>query len=212
MEESYKVGIVYKIFYNNDPNIMYIGSTLQSLNKRWVYHQQDYNKYLVNEKKNASTIYPYFKQYDIKNFTIELIKEYKVCDKKHLFMYEQLNINKYNPVNRINPFNILAKEDKKIYAAKHYQENKENIHIYGQNRYINNKEYFENYTKENKEKIKEYKKDYYQKNKESETEKSKKYREKNKEKIRESKKNIVSIIRKKFKKKMQIIINKIKMK
>jgi hypothetical protein len=61
MTESYKVGIVYKIFYNNDPNILYIGSTFNSLNKRWTYHKQDYNKYLINENKNASTIYPYFK-------------------------------------------------------------------------------------------------------------------------------------------------------
>lgn len=178
MEESYKTGIVYQIFYNNDPSIKYIGSTLQTLNKRWTYHQQDYCKYLVNNKKIASTIYPYFKQYDIKNFTIEVIKQYKVCDKKQLIMYEQLNINKLNinklkPVNKINPFNILINEDKKIYAAEHYQENKEKIKIYSHERYKNNKEYFENYKKENGNKIKAYKKQHYQDNKEKIAEKSK---------------------------------------
>lgn len=173
MVDSYKVGIVYKIFYNNDPNIMYIGSTLQSLNKRWSYHQQDYYKYLINDKDNRSAIYPYFKQYDIKNFTIEEIKKYNVSDKSQLIMYEQLNINKFKPVNKINPFNILANEDRKNYLKKYKQENKEKIKIYCHERYKNNKEYFEKYASENKDRIKEYKKQLYQKNKEKVAEKAK---------------------------------------
>ena len=173
MTDSFKIGIVYKIFYNNDPSIMYIGSTLQSLKTRWSYHQQDYCKYLIDNRDNRSAIYPYFKQYDIENFTIEEIKKYNVADKVQLIMYEQLNINKFKPVNKNNPFNILANVDKKIYAAKHYQKNKEKIKIYCHNRYKNNKEYFEKYASENKDKIKEYKKQHYQKNKEKAAEKAK---------------------------------------
>lgn len=188
MTDSFKIGIVYQIFYNNDPNIKYIGSTMQSLNKRWTYHKQDYNKYLIDNKKNASTIYTYFKQYDIKNFTIEEIKKYNVVDKIQLIMYEQLNINKFKPVNKINPFNILASVDKKNYAAKYREENKEKLKIYGHDRYKNNKEYFENYKEENGDKIKEYKKKHYQENKEKLAEKQKIYREENKEKVKESKK------------------------
>ena len=163
---SYKTGIVYQIYYNNDPNIHYIGSSLNNIDKRWEHHRQDYNKYINSEKKPASTIYPYFKDLGIYNFTIIELYRYRVTDTKHLKMYEQLYINKLKPVNRINPFNILAGVDKKNYADKHYQEHKKEKSEYGKKRYANNKEYFENYAEENKEKIKEYKAQHYQKNKE----------------------------------------------
>lgn len=170
---SYKNGIVYQIYYNDDPSIHYIGSSLNDINKRWDYHRQDYNKYLNSEKKPASTIYPYFQELGIENFTIVELKKYKVTDVNHLKMYEQLHINKLKPVNRINPFNILADVDKKNYSRKHYQEHKQEKAEYGKKRYQENKEYFDNYVEENRDRIKEYKAQHYQKNKEKQLEKAK---------------------------------------
>ena len=166
----YKTGIVYQIYYNNDPNIHYIGSSLNNIDKCWEHHRQDYNKYINSEKKPASTIYPYFKDLGINNFTIVELKKCRVTDTKHLKMYEQLYINKLKPVNRIN---ILSGVDTKNRHAKYRTDNKEKISEYGKKRYANNKEYFENYTNENKEKIKEYKAQHYQKNKEKLEEKAK---------------------------------------
>jgi hypothetical protein len=63
--------------------------------------------------------------------------------------------NKYKPINRINPFNILADLDRKNYLKEYRNENKDKISEYSKQRYINNKEYFDNYIEENREKIKE---------------------------------------------------------
>ncbi len=111
--DSYQVGMIYQIYYINDPKINYIGSSFNDVSLRWKDHISDYNKYLKDDRKPASTIYPYFKKYNITNFEIKELKEYKVIDNNHLKMYEQLYINKYKPVNRINPFNILAGVDTK---------------------------------------------------------------------------------------------------
>ena len=173
MGEQYEIGIIYQIYYINDPKINYIGSSFNDINIRWKDHISDYNKYLKDDRKPASTIYPYFKEFDIKNFEIRELKEYKVTCNTHLKMYEQLYINKYKPVNRINPFNILANVDRKNYQKQHYINHKDKKSEYSKQRYINNKEYFDNYVEENKEKIKEYKAQHYQKNKEKVAEYSK---------------------------------------
>ena len=173
MEEYYKIGIIYQIYNINDPKIHYIGSSFNDISIRWQDHVSDYNKYLKDDRKPASTIYPYFKEFDIKNFEIRELSEYKVTCNAHLKMYEQLYINKYKPVNRINPFNILADVDRKNYLKKYRNENKDKISEYCKQRYINNKEYFDNYVENNREKIKEYKAQHYQKNKEKIAEHSK---------------------------------------
>ena len=188
MEEYYKIGIIYQIYNINDPKIHYIGSSFNDISIRWQDHVSDYNKYLKDDRKPASTIYPYFKEFDIKNFEIRELSEYKVTCNAHLKMYEQLYINKYKPVNRINPFNILANVDRKNYQKQHYINHKEEKSEYGKQRYINNKEYFDNYVENNRERIKEYKAQHYQKNKEKIAEQQKTYRENNKEKVKERKK------------------------
>ena len=78
------------------------------------------------------------------------VKTYIVIDFNHLKMYEQLYINKYKPVNRINTFNILAGIDTKNRQKVYRKENKSE---YGKQRYFNNKEYFDNYIEENRDKI-----------------------------------------------------------
>lgn len=75
--DSYQVCMVYQINYINDPKINYIGSSFNDVSLRWEDHITDYNKYLKYDRKTASTIYPYFKKYDIKNFEI---KEFTVHD------------------------------------------------------------------------------------------------------------------------------------
>ena len=171
--DYYQIGIIYQIYYINNPKINYIGSSFNNVSLRWIDHMSDYNKYLKDDRKPASAIYPYFKELNIKNFEIRELKECKVIDKNHLKMYEQLYINKYKPVNRVNPFNILINVDKKNYQKQHYIKNKEEKSKYSKLRYINNKEYFNNYIENNREKIKEYKTQHYQKNKEKITEKAK---------------------------------------
>ncbi len=160
-------GIIYQIYYINDKNINYIGSSMNNnIKKRWKYHVGDFNKYLKDSNNNRANIYPFFKEYGIENFKIIKLKEIDIIDDKHLKAYEQLFINKYKPVNKRKPFNILANVDRKNYLKQYYGKNIEKIKEKGRIRYLNDPEYFANYAKENKEKIKEYKHQLYLKEKE----------------------------------------------
>ena len=77
-------GYIYKIEYNEDKEIRYIGSTIQSLYCRFKLHKYHYNKWLNNKMKEKCSIYLKFKKYGIKNFTISLIKSYEIVDHRHL--------------------------------------------------------------------------------------------------------------------------------
>lgn len=154
---SYSTGTVYKIICRINSDIVYIGSTFNSLRNRWQCHKSFYKEYLKGGK--LCMIYPYFEKYGIENFKIIKVKEYECyranrADSKHLQAYEQLWINKTKGcVNKSNPFRINK------LSKKQYRE-------------------------DNKDKVRERAKIYYENNKEQITEKKKIYREKNKEHIR----------------------------
>tara|TARA_R110000823_G_C15775121_1_gene484483 strand:+ start:261 stop:830 length:570 start_codon:yes stop_codon:yes gene_type:complete len=139
-------GHIYIIFCNVNPKIYYVGSTFNELKQRWRGHKKDYNA----KKKNCS-IYKYFYEYGIQNFTMKLIKSYDVYrennkDAKHLRVYEQLWINKFrNSCNQIHSFNPLPK----LIIRIHYEKNIKKL-----------LEYYKKYYYDNKEKIKERKKNY----------------------------------------------------
>jgi hypothetical protein len=175
---SLKTGMIYQIYYINNPTIHYIGSSMNNeIKYRWRDHKADFHKYLQNPNNKRAEIYKYFKEFGIENFTIKKLKDINVIDRDHLKVYEQLKINKTKPVNKVNPFNILSKEDKKNYKKQYQIKNKEKIQEYCKQRYQNNKEYFENYKTENKEKITDYKHEYYLKQKENNTEQYQKLEE-----------------------------------
>jgi len=191
---SYSTGNVYKIICKLDSDIVYIGSTFNSLRNRWQTHKQDYKSYL-DRKHSCVSIYPYFEKFGIENFKIIRIKEYECyrgnrSDRKHLNVYEQLWISKTkNCVNKVNPFNLLKyntdvmREYYKEYRKEYYEKNKEQ-----------KKEYQKEYSKKNKEKISENQKEYYEKNREKLSQYQKEYRkeyyEKNKDEISEKKKQL----------------------
>ena len=177
---EYATGKIYIIICNLNPKIFYIGSTFNILKQRFSTHKCHYK-----EGKNCS-IYPYFEKYGVENFTMKLLKEYKVIrenakDNKHLCVYETLWINKIKGnVNKVLPFNPLKKLSLKIYR----ENNKDKI-----------KEQKKEYKKNNQDKIKEQNKEYYKKNiskiveyregrKDKQKEYDKKRYENNKEQIR----------------------------
>lgn len=169
-----KYGKVYKIIHNQS-DIIYIGSTFNTLRDRLYRHNNAYNKSLNNKHSNIS-IYKYFEQYGVNNFKIILIKEYEVVDRKHLQSKEQLWINITKCINKNSAFriNYLSKKE-------YYEKNKVLISEKGKTYYENNKnkikESNKEYCKNNKDKTKQLKKNHYKKNKEQ-------ISEKNKEKIK----------------------------
>jgi hypothetical protein len=174
---TYKVGIIYRIEYNENPEIRYIGSTFNSLTYRWRDHKANYNKW-KDGKCSSCSIFEYFEKYGFQKFTINKIKEYEVVDKIHLLAYEQLWINKMNCVNKNNPHNI-RRLYKKDYVLKNLEKTKEYQKDYRLKNVEKTKEYHKEYNIKNATEIKQKMRDYRLRN----IEKFKEYKEKNKERI-----------------------------
>ena len=88
------------------------------------------------------SIFDLFDKFGINNCKIILIKEYDVCDRKHLEMYECLWICKLkqNCLNKTHPFRIKFLSDKlynkecnKIYYKDNKEKEKERIKQYREN-------------------------------------------------------------------------------
>ena len=170
MSDKYKNGKIYTIRCKNDDTLIYVGSTVQPLFKRWFEHKcrvnneksKEYNHFLYQKMRETNT----------QDFYIELYEDFS-CNSK-----EQLNKREGEIIREIGTLNKqIAGRKKKEY----YEDNKNKI-------LERNKEYCKEYKKANKEKILENQKEYYNNNKEKILEKKKEYREKNKQKISEKKK------------------------
>jgi group I intron endonuclease len=148
---TYKIGRVYRIICLPEPNIQYIGSTLDTLRNRWQVHKKN--------KKNKTAITKYLIEYGIDNFKIVLIKEYQVVDTAHLRSKEQLWINKINCVNIKCSFRINW-VNRPIDNKKYYEENKHKFKPRISAKYSNI------YYEKNKEQMKANSKKYYNNNKE----------------------------------------------
>lgn len=142
------IGKIYKIIHSQS-DIVYIGSTFNTLRNRWASHKAP--------KNTKCAIHPYIKQYGQEQFKIILIKEYEVVDRAHLEAYEQLYINKLKCINISNTIKI-----QKHYSKNYYENNKEVI-----------AEKSKTYRNNNVDIIKERKKTYYENNKEQILEKEK---------------------------------------
>lgn len=105
------IGRVYKIIHSQS-KICYIGSTRNTLVKRWQHHKRP---------NNDCCIAKYFKIYGIDQFKIMLIKEYEVCDRKHLLAYEQLWISKLSTIEQKNTLLIRRQQRKQWYEANKNQ-------------------------------------------------------------------------------------------
>jgi hypothetical protein len=158
IDERYLNGIIYKLVANG---LIYIGSTISPLSRRFSEHKSNYNNY-KNGKHNYITSFELLKCDDCR---IELIELYPCNNRYYLELKEKYWIeNTNNCVNKVKPTRT-KKEYKK--------QNKEKI---------NEKD--KKYREENKEKIKETNKRYREKNKEKINEKKKIYYENNKNKIK----------------------------
>jgi len=157
---NYSKGKIYTIRCKNDTSLIYVGSTIQPLAKRWGEHK--YNslrnpEYLIYKTINN--------EWD--NWYIELYELYP-CNSK-----EELHKREGEITREIGNLNMcIAGRTIKEWC----QENKDTIKEKAKERYNNNKET-----------IKEKAKERYNNNKEKILERQKEYREDNKEKINEKK-------------------------
>lgn len=114
-------GRIYQIL-NNDASIIYVGSTTDSLKKRWINHKSGAKGQLKGKYRNLS-IYQHFNEMGVDQFKLELIKEYDVVDVKHLRAIEQLWINKVKCINKQPCFMPISKKARdKLYGDAHRAE------------------------------------------------------------------------------------------
>lgn len=129
------IGRVYKLYSNLGPEI-YIGSTTLPLNKRLQLHRSETKRFIEGKIPNKCISSDIIRKYD-RAVKIELIKEYNIVDKLHLKVYEQLCINKMNPINIKSAFNIT-----RLVNKTYYDENRDTILKYKKAYYHANKNKF----------------------------------------------------------------------
>ena len=182
MSDKYKNGKIYTIRCKNDDSLIYVGSTVQPLFKRWHQHKTRVNKQVYNN----ILLYQKMRETNIEDFHIELYENFP-CNSK-----EELNKREGEIIREIGTLNkqIAGRtpkeyvEDNKDKIKEWFIDNKDkllkkNKEYYEANKDIllkKKKEYYETnktklldnmkqYQQDNKEKIKGYKKKYYESNK-----------------------------------------------
>ncbi|MCP4529097.1 MAG: DUF1682 domain-containing protein [Aestuariibacter sp.] len=175
---DYQKGKIYKLYSISNEELVYYGSTIETLSSRLSKHIYEYKNKPSCESKLVLAAGDY---------KMELIENYPCANKQQLERKECEYIKANKCVNIMNPCRT---------RKEYYQDNKEVILNKLKEYRENNKEKIAEYNKQrneaNKEKIAERKKKYWEDNKEKLAEHRKEYREKNKQKIAERKKEKVT--------------------
>ena len=159
----YNNGKIYTIRCKTDNDLIYVGSTIQPLHKRWHGHKNNH----VKGKHENRLLYNKMNELGFDNFYIELHENYN-CNSK-----EELNKREGEVIREIGNLNMLIAGRSK---QEYLDENKEHFINYRKQYYkehtTEKREYEKQYMSipENREKRneyqKQYKKDNYEKNKE----------------------------------------------
>lgn len=103
---------IYYIKCNLDNIIYYVSSTKNKLGKRLTKHRVSYKRWQNYKNEYNLSIYKKFNEFGVTNFSIGLIKEYKLIDRNGIFAMETLWKNKlknnfnYCIQDNIQPFNL----------------------------------------------------------------------------------------------------------
>ena len=180
---DYSNGKIYTIRCKNNPSIIYVGSTIQSLAKRLGNHKQ------MSVRKPNILLYKTINN-NWNEWYIELYELFSCNTKEELFKKEGEIIR------------LIGNLNEKIAGRTSQQNRLDNIELFKEKDkqyYINNaekiKEYHKDYSKKNKELIKEKQKQYRLDNIEIYKEKDKNYYDDNKDKILEKKREYNKIIK-----------------
>ena len=185
-------GKIYAIKSNQVDDI-YIGSTCDTLNKRFINHKSAYKKYLIDGKKYTTAV-EILKHSDA---YIELIELYNCGSRKELTKREGEFMIKFNSINKciggrtrkehydLNRDKINA--TKKLWIEKNKEKVDETLKKYkelNKTRIVEyQKEYDKNRRLEKRDELNLKSKEYYEQNKKAISDVSKEYYKKNAEKI-----------------------------
>jgi hypothetical protein len=159
---DYQKGKIYKL-YSPSKNLVYYGSTIQSLSQRLGEHISHCKTYNNDNNKAYCSSYLII---DCEDYKIELLEEYPCNNKSQLNKKEGEYIKENECVNKViagrtdKEWRSDNKKDLAEAQKKWYQEHKEE-----------QKKYKEEYNIKNADKVKEYQKQYNQTEKRKESEK-----------------------------------------
>jgi group I intron endonuclease len=162
---DYSQAKIYKITndYNDE---VYVGSTYDTLVKRYSAHKSDAKKNL-----KLSPLYKLMNEIGFERFRIELIENYSCQDKYQLRQREGYYIREMGTLNmliagRTQIEYVKESKDKILeYQREKYQENRMQELARHKEYRKNNVEKIKEHYKTNKEVIQKYKIEYYEKNK-----------------------------------------------
>jgi hypothetical protein len=172
-DERYLRGQIYTIRNIKDDTMIYVGSTINSLSKRFHKHKKDCEGGLT------ISLYSHIIDNDWSGWYIELYEMYPCNNKRELCRREGQVIREIGTINK----NIAGR------TIKEWREdNKEKVLQNAKEYYNDNKETIaqkaKEYNERNKEQVLENKKEYYERNKEKVLQKHKEWCENNKDKIK----------------------------
>ena len=166
---KYENGKIYTIRCHEDNNLIYVGSTIQPLYKRWNDHKERYQQ--ENQKEYNKLLYIKMRELGMHKFYVELYEECP-CENK-----QQLNRKEGEIIRLIGTLNkAIAGRTTKEYElenktkiqetkAKYREKNKEHIKQNRKIYYENNKERIKEYYENNKEYLKQKQREKYERKK-----------------------------------------------
>jgi hypothetical protein len=154
---SYEVK-AYKIWYEDEPNNIYVGSTKRPLSERMGDHRQKVRQ------GRTSRIYNLMREKGVNDFKYVLLGTGRVSNFEQQRMFEEMWIKKLKPpLNMCKAYESKEElnERKRLYQQK--PESKERIHKYRQRPEVKERERERSRKQEQKEERKQYKREYKQK-------------------------------------------------
>ena len=124
---DYKLGKTYKLHTLGNDDLIYYGSTIQTLGARLAGHRRDFKRW----KNGKGCHYTSFKLFENENVVITLIENHSCNSKCELEARERFYIENNECVNKFIPTRTKkehGKTDKmKAFKKEHHQNNKEKM-------------------------------------------------------------------------------------
>lgn len=167
---DYQKGKIYKLHILGNSELVYYGSTIQTISRRIAEHRRAFKSW-KNGKSRYTTSY---KLLEKENVVITLVENYPCNSKFELEARERYYIENNKCVNKVLPTR----------TSKEYEEKRRNT----QKRKQYMQKYSKTYRERNGEKLKKKQKEYYEANKEEIKQRVKEYTNNNSEKIKKNQK------------------------
>ena len=161
---NYENGKIYKLWSPSN-NLVYYGSTTETLSQRLAKHKCNYKAYNNDNTKLYITAY---KVLECEDYKIELVETYSCNNKSQLEKKEGEYVENNECVNK-----RIEGKTKQEQRKKYNEDHKEEIKKKRQEHKEEAKQYSIKYREENREKLLEDKKKYYEEHKKEMLEKMK---------------------------------------